>query len=224
MPFFYVIFDQHALHLYFPSAGTVSSTRKKASSYFFVRSGSNWNSSTIYVQPQKKKKWNSNFLVPYNNFTNLTQLFEYINNFPIISYYCNYKKRTIIILIVGWRAINYLIKVPNYCLKGPENVWWRGSKIVRNLIINRRFVVILLLNHILAYFVDIIIVWQHSNGYYCCVIDMADTRPIRVRLEEALVAVPRNKNLITYLQTERNAEIARETGNNCAVFIMWFSL
>ena len=50
---------------------------------------------------------------------------------------------------------------------------------------------------------------------------MADTRSFRVRLEEALAADPRDVAMVTYLQSERNAEIARETGNNCVVFIMW---
>ena len=43
---------------------------------------------------------------------------------------------------------------------------------------------------------------------------MSDTRPIRVRLEEALLARPRDRDLVTYLQAERAAELTRETGNH----------
>ena len=47
---------------------------------------------------------------------------------------------------------------------------------------------------------------------------MDDNRPVRIRLEEAVLANPANQNLIHYLQTERDAEIARETVNQGKVW------
>ena len=38
---------------------------------------------------------------------------------------------------------------------------------------------------------------------------MEDNRPLKEQLKEAVLAVPQNAALITYLQTERNAEIAK---------------